>query len=376
MHRYARSPLVRLSAVFCTLTAFPVLAQTTRSTLPAIPPTASAPIAAIATPGDVPGARHHRPEVTCSDGQLTVRADNSSLNGILRAVSRCTGMQITGGVQDQRVFGNYGPAAPGTVLATLLDGTGTNMLLLETSAEQPARLILSPRTAGPTPPGPNQVPDDDVDASTAAPPLPAGTNGRGYAPNSPAYYGMAGSGASSRSRSTAQSEPGNNPTGNNPGGQSGYGLTNTNTPNSAVTSPPVMPPSINNVMGSPSNTSRSAADYPTTNSVSIDTLPVPYTTPKPDGIVDAPNPPPAGSDTARMLNGQTTNMPGNIDITDQPTNGTAQPGATNTATPADSPATGAAAGSALTPQQIYQQLQQMQQQKQQNQSPAPTTTPQ
>lgn len=94
-------------------------------------------------------------QVTYHSGQLTVSAHNSSLNEILRDISRHTGMKITGGVPDERVYGQYGPAAPSQVLARLLDGAGSNMLLLQATANSPAELILTPRSGPPTPPDPN-----------------------------------------------------------------------------------------------------------------------------------------------------------------------------------------------------------------------------
>ncbi len=69
-------------------------------------------------------------EVSYSNGQITVAANNSSLNQILRDISSKTGMKITGGVTDERVFGQYGPAVPSSILTTLLDGTSSNMLLV------------------------------------------------------------------------------------------------------------------------------------------------------------------------------------------------------------------------------------------------------
>ncbi len=263
-------------------------------------------------------------------------------------------MKINGGVLDQRVFGKYGPAPASTVLATLLDGTGTNMLLLETASKQPAELILTPRTGGPTPPSPSQVADADIDApNPVAQPQPyANQPGRGA--NQPAPQGQ----------SAGPGTPGTN-------GNQG----------TVFTYPPSMPPTNNNVMGSPSNTSPTASTYPTTNSVPLDSLPTPSTTPKPSGIVDAPNPPAPGSDTARMMNNGTTNQPGTTNIVDAPTSNATAPGATNTSTPTPGQATPAASTGPLTPEQVYQQLRQMQQQKQQQQSPttptpAPATQPQ
>ncbi|MEO6911490.1 MAG: hypothetical protein ABI158_11265, partial [Edaphobacter sp.] len=68
-------------------------------------------------------------EVSYTGGKLFVSANNSSLNQILHDIARETGMKITGGIADQRVFGQYGPANPSKVLSTLLDGAGSNILL-------------------------------------------------------------------------------------------------------------------------------------------------------------------------------------------------------------------------------------------------------
>lgn len=100
--------------------------------------------------------------VTYANGQLSVAASNSSLNQILRDIARETGMKITGGVTDERVFGQYGPAAPSKVLGDLLDGTGSNMLLVHATAATPAELVLTPRLGGVTPPNPNAYHDDPL----------------------------------------------------------------------------------------------------------------------------------------------------------------------------------------------------------------------
>lgn len=104
-------------------------------------------------------------DVTYANGLLTIAADNSSLNQILREIARQTGMKITGSVGDERVFGRYGPSTPARVLASLLDGTGSNMLLRETASNAPAELILTPREGGPTPPQP--TPPDSAASVTS-----------------------------------------------------------------------------------------------------------------------------------------------------------------------------------------------------------------
>jgi len=70
-------------------------------------------------------------------------------------------MKITGGVTDERVFGHYGPAPPAQILAELLDGTGSNMILVQRDAATPSELILTPRQGGPSPPNPNAHAFDD-----------------------------------------------------------------------------------------------------------------------------------------------------------------------------------------------------------------------
>jgi hypothetical protein len=122
------------------------------STLPATTPTAPVQPEIPLTPQQRPA---QRAQITYADGALSITADNSSLNQILRQISSDTGIKITGGVADERVFGKYGPADPAQVLAELLGGTGSNMILVHRESEAHAELILTPRQGGPTPPNPN-----------------------------------------------------------------------------------------------------------------------------------------------------------------------------------------------------------------------------
>ena len=236
-----------------------------------------------------PSNKPRRATISFNDGLLDVRADDSSLNQILRAVSRLTGLKITGGVADQRVFGNYGPASTASVLATLLDGTGTNILLLEGDPSTSPELVLTPRGGGATPPSPSNAMFDEA----PDPPPPP--------PTQPVLQ---------------------------------QSLTQPQQPSPSTQGPVSIPQPINNVNGSPLNTSPTASTLPTTNSVPINTLPTPSTTPSVSGIVDAPNPPPPGSTTSPL--------------------------------PASA-----------TPEQVYQQLLKMQQQQQNPpQTPPAATSPQ
>ena len=126
------------------------------SSLPATSPTA--------TP-DYPLPPSQQPpkhaQVTYANNILAISADNSSLNQILRQISSTTGLKITGGVTDERVFGQYGPASLAQILAELIDGTGSNMLLTHPDGAASPELILTPRQGGPTPPNPNAAAFDD-----------------------------------------------------------------------------------------------------------------------------------------------------------------------------------------------------------------------
>jgi hypothetical protein len=242
------------------------------------------------------------------NGLLDVQADNSSLNQILRDISRATGMTVTGGVADERVFGNYGPADPATILQTLLDGSGSDMFLLEKADHAPAKLLLTPHTGGASLPGPSSAAFDATENEPYTP-----TTGE---PQSAAARQRTMPAAAAQTRS---------------------GLPASDTPGLSS-----IPPPMNNVNGSENNVSPSASTLPVTDSVPVSSLPTPSTTPSATGIVDAPNPPPAGSTTS----GITSQTP--------QTNPNIPP---NTATPN----TTTSPNGVKTPQQIYEELRQLQQ---------------
>ncbi len=153
----ARSLRARLPALLLLgLGCVPASAQMMPATIPTAV-SGTAPVAVSQGPGQSPS---YRARVEYNGGQLSVNASNSSLNQILRDIGRVTGMTITGGVRDERVFGSYGPADTSTILATLLDGTGSNMMLVEDARKQPRELVLTPRQGGPTPPNPNASRDE------------------------------------------------------------------------------------------------------------------------------------------------------------------------------------------------------------------------
>lgn len=160
-------------------------------------PAQARPTSVGAASGALPNAGR-RSEVRYAEGLLTVAANNASLNGLLREIAQRTGMRVSGTVREDRVFGTYGPADPSRVLSLLLDGTGSNVLLVQAPDDRPRELILTTRVGGATPPDPNaaaQAADDDeangnLDDNGAAPnPITRrGGPSRGMLPtNAPGY---------------------------------------------------------------------------------------------------------------------------------------------------------------------------------------------
>ena len=106
--------------------------------------------------------------IELASGRLTIHADNSSLDEILRHLTADSGMTVDGLGADQRVFGTYGPGDPQEVLFKLLDGSGYNVVMLGRTANgTPKQLALSPRTKGLPNNGPSRpqpvAQDDDND---------------------------------------------------------------------------------------------------------------------------------------------------------------------------------------------------------------------
>jgi hypothetical protein len=86
------------------------------------------------------------------NGQLTIEALNATLRDVLRAACNQTGTTLDlppGGYE--RVFGTFGPGPPQEVLASLLNGSPFNYVMLGApyDATRLVRLILSMKPASP-----------------------------------------------------------------------------------------------------------------------------------------------------------------------------------------------------------------------------------
>lgn len=104
---------------------------------------------------------------------LFIQASNSSLDQILRDISLKTGAKVEGMGADERVFGAYGPGPVRDVLATLLEGSGYNILLVgDLGQGTPRRIVLSGRQTGAAQ-LPGQSTQESDDEQTIAPEAPA-----------------------------------------------------------------------------------------------------------------------------------------------------------------------------------------------------------
>jgi hypothetical protein len=92
------------------------------------------------------------PQVTYRDGQLTISSANATLSQILRSVQVQTGatVEIPPGAGSERVVANLGPGKPQSVLASLLNGSRFNYVLLGDANKPGAvqKVILLAKTGG------------------------------------------------------------------------------------------------------------------------------------------------------------------------------------------------------------------------------------
>lgn len=153
---------MRSTAITLFLLCSPILgAQTTPpAAIPSTAPTQSVSDLPSAHPNAVATAPGTESRIAWDGSRLTVESSGEAMPELLGRVARQTGMKITGGVPDERVYGKYGPAPVQTVLAQLFDGLAINMMLVNETATKPKELLLTTRSGAPTPPSTRQVAND------------------------------------------------------------------------------------------------------------------------------------------------------------------------------------------------------------------------
>ncbi len=106
---------------------------------------ATAPAAAV--PGQSP-----RMEVLFENGLLSIRSNRASLSEVLSEVHRQTGAEIAipQGAQSEQVFTSLGPGAPKEVLASLLNGSHFNFIVIGSERDPGGirRVVLTPKEGG------------------------------------------------------------------------------------------------------------------------------------------------------------------------------------------------------------------------------------
>ena len=116
--------------------------QTQAKPLPPLPPGPLTPFNLDQTPASPP-------QVSYQAGQLTITAQNSTLGDILRAVRSKTGatFDVPAGATE-RVVGQLGPGPPREVIASLLNGSRFDYIMLGSATNPGAidQLILTPKS--------------------------------------------------------------------------------------------------------------------------------------------------------------------------------------------------------------------------------------
>jgi hypothetical protein len=133
------------------------------------------------------------PQVSYQDGQLTIESQNATLSQVLHSVQTQTGasVEIPPGTGSERVVARLGPGNPKDVLASLLNGSKFNYVILgeANSSGKVQKVILMTKSAttgggsAPVttaqnnfqPPEPSQVvepPDDDSSQNEPEPEVP------------------------------------------------------------------------------------------------------------------------------------------------------------------------------------------------------------
>ena len=143
------------------------------------PPQAPAPPPTLEQSAPIPA------QVTYSNGQLTILAQNATLSQVLRSVQSLTGASIDmpAGASSERVVGQLGPGQPRDVLNSLLNGSKFNYIILGVNGNPGAvqKVILTtPKPATPVntaqnnnPPPPDEPQDEENYGEPEPQPQPA-----------------------------------------------------------------------------------------------------------------------------------------------------------------------------------------------------------
>jgi hypothetical protein len=114
------------------------------------------------------------PQVTYTNGQLSISSTNATLSQILRSVQTQTGasIDIPPGAGNERVVATLGPGKPQAVLASLLNGSKFNYVILgePNNPGTVQKVILLAKSAGGSSQAPDTVAQNNYHAPQPQPP--------------------------------------------------------------------------------------------------------------------------------------------------------------------------------------------------------------
>lgn len=112
------------------------------------------------------------PQITLTNGELRVEADNSDLAEILHRVAAMSGMTIDGLNKGARIFGVYGPGNPREIITDLLADSGYDFMMIGSAKDGAPRelLLTAHNNDGPAavPANPNPAPSTNSEESQGA----------------------------------------------------------------------------------------------------------------------------------------------------------------------------------------------------------------
>ena len=204
--------------------------------IPATAPTQSVSDLPSAHPAIVESTPRGESHVTWNGANLTVNAGGSALPEIVQQIARETGMKITGGVPDERVFGTYGPAPVQVVMGELFDGLAINMMLVNGTETTPKELVLTTRSGAATPPQVRQVSNDDDRSRRRSNPIQPASQQQNPGPGLPQQHGQAPGGPGAPPNNPASSN-GDTNAGTSPSPASGAATGNSSTATGSTATP-------------------------------------------------------------------------------------------------------------------------------------------
>jgi hypothetical protein len=148
--------------------------------VPCVPPACTPPV--VVTPPTPEQMAPMAPQVTYQNGQLSILAQNSTLGSILSAVRARTGahIDVPPDAANDRVAAQLGPGNPRDILASLLEGSRFDYIVLgsPTNPDALSQVILTPHAGSGGATATASMPQPGGNVQPGMPPRPAGGAGR------------------------------------------------------------------------------------------------------------------------------------------------------------------------------------------------------